>query len=131
MRTTAGADYEAMLLAGASNGTGSSAPANYIGLSTNATAPAAGDTVLAGELNNAGGGLNRAQALYAHTAGTSSYTLTKTFTANASDGASNTIQKIGIFNAASSGTMFLETAVPNPPTLVSGDQLTITETVSI
>jgi hypothetical protein len=131
MRTSAGADFEALVLSGASNGTGTSAPANYIALSTNTTVPAATDTTLAGELNNAGGGLNRAQATYAHTAGTSSYTLTKTFTANSSDGASNTIEKIGVFNAASSGTMFLETAVPSPPTLVAGDQLTITENVSI
>jgi hypothetical protein len=132
MRTSAGADFQAAVMSStSSNGTGTYAPANYIALSTNATAPASGDTTLAGELNNASGGLNRAQATYAHTAGTSSYTLTKTFTANSNDGASNTIQKIGVFNAASVGTLVFETAVPSPPTLVSGDQITITETVSI
>lgn len=108
-----------------------SQPAFWIALTTNSTAPSASDTTLTSELNNASGGLNRAVATYAHTTGASSYTLSKTFTANSNDGASNTINKVGVFNAASSGRMVFETAVTSPPTLVSGDQLTITETVSI
>lgn len=131
MRTSAGADFEALVLSGASNGTGTSAPANYIALTGNTTAPAAADTVLTGEYVATGGGLDRALATYAHTAGTTSYTLTKTFTMNSSDGTSATPAKIGVFNAATAGTLFLETAIPTPPTLVPGDQLTITETVSI
>jgi len=111
----------------ASTGTGVYAPARFIAVTENATAPADGDTALAGELS--AGGFIRATAAYAHTNGASTYTLTITFTS--SDASARTIQKVGVFNAATTGTMVFETAVPSPPTLVSGDQLTITETVTI
>lgn len=76
------------------------APAWYIALTANSTAPAAGDTTLASEITTAGGGLVRKLATYAHTAGASSYTL-------------------------------FETLVSPTATLsASGDQLTITQTVS-
>jgi hypothetical protein len=105
---------------------------NYIGLTANSGAPAAGDTTLAGEITTAGGGLVRAQAVFAHTNGTSSYTLTKTFTANGSDSLPVTIAKIGVFNAASGGTLGFETLLSSTATLAaSGDALTITDTVSI
>src|SRR4051794_40995076 len=106
MRVDTGKDFQAGVMGDtASTGTGVYAAANYIGLSTSATAPAASDTRTTWEgggveMNAASGGLNRAQAAYAHTTGASTYTLTKTFTANANDGASNTIQKIGVLNAA-------------------------------
>lgn len=108
------------------------APCAAIALSTSATAPAATDTTLAGELNNAGGGLNRALATYSHTAGTSSYTLSTTFTANASDPASSTINKCAVFDSVVpvTGTMMFEDAVPSPPTAVSGDTFTPTFTIS-
>lgn len=131
MRVNAGADFQAGVMSStSSNGTGTYAAANYMALSTDSTAPAATDTTLAGELSNVGGGLNRAQAVYAHTAGTSSYTLSKSFTANSNDGTSNTVSKIGIFNASSGGTLFLETALSIGATLGPGDLLTITETVN-
>lgn len=136
LRVDSGKDFQSRVMGDtASTGTGSYAAANFIGLSTSATAPAAGDTVTtweAVELQAASGGLNRAQATYAHTAGASTYTLTKAFTANANDGASNTIQKIGVLNAARpGGSLVFETALSSPPALVAGDQLTITETVTI
>lgn len=128
LKTNAGQDFQARVMADtSSNGTASYAAANYIALSTDGTAPAAGDTTLTSEL--VGSGLQRAQATYAHTAGTNTYTLTKAFTS--SDGTSRTINKIGIFNASSTGTLVFETAVSSPPTLVSGDQLTVTETVTM
>jgi hypothetical protein len=100
MRTNAGRDFQARVMGDtASTGTGSYAPACYIGLTANSTAPAAGDTTLTGEI--ASGTLTRAQATYAHTNGTNTYTLTKTFTSDQSV----TIAKIGVFNASSSGTM--------------------------
>lgn len=126
LRTNAGADFQAAQMSGTPG-----AAANYMALSTNATAPVATDTVLTGELNTAGGGLIRALATYAHTAGTTTYTLSRTFTANATDGASNTVQKAGIFTAAAGGTMVFETAVPSPPVMVAGDQLTVTLTVNM
>jgi hypothetical protein len=114
---------------GATSGTGigtsTFAPANYIGVTANATAPAAADTTLTGEVSS--GTLIRAQATYAHTTGASSYTLTKTFTSDQTI----VIAKIGVFNASSAGTMVFETLLSATASLVSGDQLTITETVNI
>jgi hypothetical protein len=128
LRTNAGADFQSRVMGDtASTGTGSYAAANWIALTTDATAPAVGDTTLTSELTLSG--LGRAQAVYAHTAAATTYTLTKTFTS--SDGTNRTINKVGVFNASSAGTLVFETAVPTPPTLVSGDSLTVTETVSI
>lgn len=108
-------------------------PARVIALSTNSTAPSATDTTLAGELNNSSGGLNRVKCTYSHTLGAASYSLTNTWTANSSDGASNTIQKIGVFNSGvpATGILVFESAVTSPPTLVSGDTIQITETINI
>lgn len=103
----------------------------YMALTTNATAPSATDTSLAEELS--GSGWTRAQCTYAHTTGASTYTLTKTFTS--SDGTSRTINKMAVFNALSNGGAFgqllFESAITSPPTLVSGDTITVTETVTI
>lgn len=104
---------------------------NYMAVTADATAAAATDTTLAGEIATAGGGLLRAQATYAHTAGTNTTTLTKTFTANGTDALPVTIAKIGVFNAATVGTMGYETALNATATLTtSGDSVTITETVT-
>ncbi len=132
LRTNAGVDHQSRVMFDtASTGTGSYAAANYIALTENATAPAAGDTTLTAELNNAGGGLNRAQATYAHTNGTNTTTLTKTFTKNASDGGTSdtrTVAKAGLFNASSVGTLTFETLVSPTAPMVSGDSVAITWT---
>lgn len=108
------------------------AAANYIALTANATAPGAGDTTLTAEIATGGGGLIRAQATPAHSNGTSTYTLTKTFTANGSDSLPVTIAKIGVFNASSSGSMMFETLLTTTATLsASGDALTITDTCTL
>lgn len=136
-RVAAGRDFQSRVMGDtASTAAGAYAAANYMALTENAAAVADGDTALTGELFAAGGGLNRAQAAYAHTAGASTYTLTKTFTSAAADGASRTIQKIGIFNAAAptgppAPTLVFETVVPSPPVMVPGDSVTITDTVTI
>lgn len=104
---------------------------NYMALTASATAPAATDTTLTGEITTAGGGLVRAQATYAHTTGTNTTTLTKTFTANGSDTLPVTLAQIGVLNASSSGTLGYHTALNATATLnVSGDNLTVTETVT-
>lgn len=104
---------------------------NYMALSANATAPSTASTTLPGEITTAGGGLLRAQATYAHTAGTNTSTLTKTFTANGSDTLPVTIAKIGVLNATSVGTLGYETLLNATATLsASGDNLTVTETVT-
>lgn len=107
------------------------AAANYMALTANATAPSASSTTLTGEIATASGGLIRAQATYAHTAGTTTATLTKTFTANSNDSRPVTIAKIGVLNAASSGTLVYETLLGSTATITNvGDALTVTHTVT-
>lgn len=108
-------------------------PCPYVALTANSTAAAATDTALTGEITTAAGGLKRKIAPYAHTAATANYTLTPVFTANASDTLPVTVAKIGVFNSIvpAGGTMLFETLLSATATLsASGDQLTITETVS-
>lgn len=125
------------------------APACFLGLSVATRTIAGADTYLTNdgstvsELWASGGGLNRAIAAFTHTAGASSYTLTKTFTSNSSDngGSAATVHRIGVFQAnvtaaptTSTGILMLfETNLTNDAVLVptAGDQLTITESVSI
>lgn len=130
MLTTAGKDFVASALGDRSGAR--EAAADYLALSANATAPAAGDTTLTGEIATASGGLIRAQATYAHTGGASTYTLTKTFTANGSDSLPVTVAKVAVFNASSGGKMPWESLLGTTATLsASGDQLVLTETITI
>jgi hypothetical protein len=133
-KTNAGNDFQyGVMAASASNGTGAYAPANYIALSATATGTTGAETTLAGEIVTAGGGLLRAQATsITHTAGTNTYALSKTFTTNGSDALPVTIASIGIFNAASAGTLVFRTVLGTTATLSAvGDQLTITDTVTM
>lgn len=104
---------------------------NYIALTASTTSPSSSDTSLSGEITTSGGGLVRAQATFAHTTGTNTSTLTKTYTANSNDTLPVTIAQIGVFNAASSGTICFHTALSGTATLsVPGDNLTCTEQVT-
>lgn len=126
MRTNAGRDFMAAVMGNpSSTGTGSFAPASYLGLTANTTDPAASDTSLTGEITS--GTLARAIATYGHTLGTNVYTLTHTFTSDQSI----TIAKIGVFNAASGGTLVFAYLLDDPAVLVSGDQLQITQTITL
>lgn len=108
------------------------APAWYIGLTANSSAAGSTDTSLTGEITTASGGLIRKISPYAHTAGAASYTLTPVFTANGSDSLPVTVAKIGVFQSIVSNRMLFETLLGSTATLSqSGDQLTITETVSL
>lgn len=130
LRTNAGRDFQCLVMGDATQtgvGTGIYRPANYLALTTNATAPAAADTTLTSELS--GSGLGRSAATFAHTAASTTYTLVYTWTS--SDGTARTINKIGVFNASSTGTLVFTSLVPSPPTLVSGDSLQVTVTVDI
>jgi hypothetical protein len=128
MLTNAGKDFVAAQVGGA----GGTATAQYIALTANSTAPAGGNTTLTGEIVTAGGGLLRAIGSYAHTGGTSTYTISKTFTTNGSDALPVTVAKIGVFNASSAGTMVFETLLSATATLsASGDTLTVTQTVTL
>lgn len=124
MRNLAGVDHQFATSFGTA---AQPAALNYISLTENSTAPVNTNTSLTGELNNAGGGLNRKQATYSHTTGTNTALLTTTFTKNASDGGTSdtrTVAKAGLHNAASAGTMGYETLVSPTAPLVSGDTLT-------
>lgn len=107
------------------------APAMWIALSNDATAPATTDTSLASEITT--NGLARALAAYAHTAVsggttttvTSTYTLSKTFSATGTQSA----QKAGVFNASSSGKMALENTFTSV-SCVNGDTVAVTWTIN-
>lgn len=130
MLTNAGRDQVAGAVADRSGSR--PAAADYIALTANATAPGAGDTTLTAEIATASGGLIRAQATYAHTGGTATFTLTKTFTVNGNDVIPVTIAKVGIFNASSAGSLVWETLLSATATLSAvGDSLAVTETVTI
>ena len=122
LRTTLGADWQADVMGHSTQ----PSEAQYIALTTNATAPAAGDTTLTGEISS--GGLERAIGAYTHTASTTSYKISKTFTATSSHTA---VAKAGLFNASSSGIMVFTTMLSSTATLATSDTLTIEWTVNI
>jgi hypothetical protein len=124
-RTNAGANWQAKIMGSPTNpGTGTFASASYMALTANSSAPSATDATLSGELR---GTLARTRVGFSHTSTTTSYTLHATFTSTTSV----KIFKLGIFTASSGGTMFLETLLNDPVTMVSGDQCLVTATVNI
>lgn len=119
MRTNVGADFwDSQLFSLVAAGT----QANFIGITTNTTPPAATDTTLAGE--EVSNGLQRTQATVSHTLGTNTVTLSATFTYTGS--VVKTIAKAGLFTAASGGTLVLETLISPTATVVNpGDQVNV------
>lgn len=110
------------------------APGNYMALTATATAAVDGDTALTGEITTASGGLIRALATYAHTASGTTTTLTKTYTANGSDSLPVTIAQIGVFQGVvvAASRMIFRTVLNASATLtISGDQLQVTDTVTL
>lgn len=109
------------------------APLWYLALSSTSITPAAADTVLSGELTS--GGFARANyTTRTHTAASSSVSLANTFTASStqtinSEALFSATGTAGVATAANAGVMGFENSEPNPPTLVSGD--TLAQTVSI
>ena len=105
-----------------------SAAARYMALTENAGAAAATDTVLTGELTT--GGCGRTLATYAHTPGTTTYTLVKAFSVTATFPA---IHKMGLFchSTASTAPMIFETVLNADANVLNGDTLTVTETVTL
>ncbi|HSE44204.1 MAG TPA: hypothetical protein VLA89_02630 [Gemmatimonadales bacterium] len=104
--------------------------AYFIALTTDTGAPAAGDTALTSEITT--NGLQRAAGTYAHTGGTTSYTVSKTFNAS---GTHTGVHKAGLFTGgpggALGGVMVFETNLNADATLASGDSLAVTWTVNI
>lgn len=104
-------------------------PASWMAVTSDATTPTTADTTLTSELTT--NGFARAVGTYAHTAAASTYTLVHLWTATGTE----TINKEAQFGAATTtagGVMPFESAEPSPPpTLVSGDTLQNTVTITI
>jgi len=128
-RVNSGANWQASLM-----GSAAGTPANYMALSTATLSPALTDTSLTGEITSGtNAGLARTQATYQnYTApttlgGPASYQLQHTFTSSATA----TVNSAALFNASSSGTMFVEANLSPSATLASGDQIVLTWSVQI
>jgi len=101
--------------------------AGYIASSTGTTNETATSTVLETEIST--NGLQRADATTnTHTAATNTTTLAKTFTAS---GTHTAVHKSATFDASSSGIMYHVANFASDATLVSGDTLTITWTLTL
>ena len=100
----------------------------YMALTENAGAASASDTALTGELTT--GGCGRALATYAHTLGAATLTLQKAFSVT---GTFPAIHKMGLFqvSTASSSLLAIETVLNADASVVSGDTLTVTDTVTL
>lgn len=101
----------------------------FMGLTTDGTAAAAADTVLATEITN--NGASRALATYAHTAATATYTLQKAYSIT---GSITAIHKMGLYtakDATAAGIMVFESVLNADATVVNGDTLTVTDTVTL
>lgn len=103
------------------------APYRYMALTENASAASAATTTLTGEITT--GGCGRALATYAHTLGTSTATLSKTFSVT---GTFPAIHKVGLsqYSTASSQVGF-EAVLNADASVVSGDTLAVTWTLSL
>lgn len=103
-------------------------PAMLLAVTSDSTSPAASDTTLASEATT--NGFARAVGTYAHTAAASTYTLQKIFTATGS----LTPAKYACFGAngpTGGGVMPFESLISSAPVMISGDQLTLTATITI
>ena len=97
----------------------------YIGLSNDALTENAASTTLSTEI--AANGLARAIGTYAHTNGTNTTTISKTFTCTT---AAQAAQKAALFSAAAAGTMNHALAFTQR-SLQVGDSLAITFTITL
>lgn len=100
-------------------------PASWMAVTASAFSPATSDTTLAGELTS--NGFSRAVGTWSHTAAASTYQLVHLWTATGTETINNEAQ----FGAQNGGVMPFESAEPSPPTLVSGDTLQNTVTITI
>lgn len=106
----------------AGNGLGGT-PAGYIALGTGLTAVAATDTTLEGEIST--NNLGRAAATVSVQTTTVTGDTTQLYHSFTASGIS-AVAKVGIFNAASTGTLFCEQLFPGIVTTANGDLLAIT-----
>ena len=132
-RVDAGAAVQASVMSGATLG-GISSPAvmKYIALSSSTLTPAHGDTTLSGELST--GGLGRAAGTIQNYVapvsldGAASYNVYNQFT---NTGGSTTVVSTALFDASSSGNMFVEANFSSSVTMATNDILQVTWTINI
>lgn len=110
-------------------GAGGIASVRFMAITTDSAAAAADDNTLASEITTNGGG--RALATYAHTLDTATQTLQKAYSIT---GTLTAIHKMGLFcclTSAGADPMVFETTLSADATCVSGDTLTITDTLTL
>lgn len=110
-------------------GAGGIASVRFMALTTNSSAASAANTTLASEITASGGG--RALATYAHTYGAATMTLQKAFSIT---GTLTAIHRMGLFAALTSAgadPMVFETVLNADATVVNGDTLTVTDTLTL
>ena len=123
VKTTAGIDYTFLRTYGTTNSANEGL--NYIALSNDTLTETSASTTLSTEI--AANGLSRAIGAYAHTAGTSTATISKTFTCSTAPQAA---QKAALFTASSGGTMHHALSFTQR-SLQVGDQLAVTFTITL
>ncbi len=110
-------------------GAGGIASVRFMALTTDSAAASATDTALPTEITT--GGCDRALATYAHTMGAATMTLQKVF---AVTGSFTAIHKMGLFcalTAAGADPLVFETVLNADATVISGDALTVTDSLTI
>lgn len=120
--TTAGRDY--LHSQGYNTSGGAANGFCFVALSNDTLTETSASTVLSNEI--AANGLTRAVGVYAHTNGTNTTTITKTFTASGTQSA----QKAALFTASSAGTMNHALAFTQR-NLVTSDTLAVTFTITL
>lgn len=103
-------------------------PAAWLALTSDSGAATTADTTLTSELVT--NGFTRAVGTYAHTAAATTYTLVHLWTATGTSTINKEAQ-FGACNTTGGGVMPFESAEPSPPTLVSGDTLQNTITITV
>lgn len=113
----------------------SAGPSIFCGISATGGAVAGTETTLAGEITTAGGGLIAKIVPVAHSAGSTSATLTPVFTANGTDSLPVTIAKArfgsSILAAFAMGQRYQDLLGTTAVLSLSGDQLTLTDTITL
>jgi hypothetical protein len=102
--------------------------ARFMALTENAGAAAATDTALTGEITT--GGCNRQLATFAHTAGTSTYTMAKTFSVTSTFPAIHKGALLTAANTTAAGIMGFEAVLNADASVINGDSLAVTATIT-
>ncbi len=109
-------------------GPGGLASVRFMGITADASAASAANTTLASE--QTANGLGRALATYAHTMGAATFTLQKAFSPS---GTVASLHRIGLFaalSAAGADPLIFEAVLNSDASVINGDTLTCTDTIT-